>query len=71
MAVLDVSMWRQTDGRKVWYEWMIEGWGLNMIRLNSKRRGADETNQDDNESFSMVPLGKTELHSSIKNACLM
>lgn len=23
-AELEVSMWRQTDGRKVWYEWMVE-----------------------------------------------
>lgn len=23
-AELDVSMWRQTDDRKVWYEWMVE-----------------------------------------------
>lgn len=21
---LQVSMWRQTDDRKVWYEWMVE-----------------------------------------------
>ena len=23
-AVVDVSMWRQTDERRVWYEWMLE-----------------------------------------------
>lgn len=21
---IDVSMWRQTDDRKVWYEWLVE-----------------------------------------------
>lgn len=21
---MDVSMWRQTDDRKVWYEWLVE-----------------------------------------------
>lgn len=21
---LQISMWRQTDDRKVWYEWMVE-----------------------------------------------
>lgn len=23
-AEMDVSMWRQTDDRKVWYEWVVE-----------------------------------------------
>lgn len=27
-ASLTCSIWRQTDGRKVWYEWMVESWML-------------------------------------------
>lgn len=27
-SVLEVSMWRQTDDRKVWYEWMVEGFAM-------------------------------------------
>lgn len=23
-AEIEVSMWRQTDDRKVWYEWIVE-----------------------------------------------
>lgn len=23
---LEVSMWRQTDDAKVWYEWLVEAW---------------------------------------------
>lgn len=23
-AEVDVGMWRQTDDRKVWYEWLVE-----------------------------------------------
>ncbi|KAF2761499.1 Skb1 methyltransferase, partial [Pseudovirgaria hyperparasitica] len=30
---LDISMWRQTDDRKVWYEWLVESY----IRLGDKR----------------------------------
>lgn len=30
---VEVSMWRQTDDRKVWYEWVVEVF----IRLNGKK----------------------------------
>lgn len=32
-AEVEVSMWRQTDDRKVWYEWVVEVF----IRLNGRR----------------------------------
>lgn len=32
-AEVEVSMWRQTDDRKVWYEWIVEVF----IRFNGKR----------------------------------
>jgi len=25
---LEVSIWRQTDDRKVWYEWMVEAFAM-------------------------------------------
>lgn len=25
---IEVSMWRQTDDRKVWYEWLVEAFTL-------------------------------------------
>jgi type II protein arginine methyltransferase len=52
---LDISMWRQTDDRKVWYEWMVEAF-LVVSEGGSKRR---------------VRIGISELHSSKKNGCLM
>jgi len=27
-GVVDVSMWRQTDDRRVWYEWMVEVYAM-------------------------------------------
>ena len=27
-AELEVSIWRQTDDRKVWYEWSVEAFAL-------------------------------------------
>lgn len=46
-----VSMWRVTDERKVWYEWLVEIF----VTVNGKRMG----------------VGRSEVHSSFKNGCLM
>ena len=56
-AALTVSLWRQTDGRKVWYEWMVESWGWTFLLAH--------------RDSQRVRLGVSELHSSVKNACLM
>jgi len=40
---IDVSMWRVTDDRKVWYEWMIESWiglGGTRVRLGQSELGS-------------------------------
>ncbi|MCJ1248952.1 methyltransferase protein [Trapelia coarctata] len=55
-SLLTVNMWRQTDGRKVWYEWMVESWGYNLMIGGEKR---------------LVRLGGGEVSSSVKVACLM
>lgn len=71
-SALDVSFWRQTDGRKVWYEWMVESWGWNLMRAAKEVSGQDEAKRGISKADRrMVKLGMTELHSSIKNACLM
>ncbi|KAI9774274.1 MAG: methyltransferase protein [Geoglossum simile] len=58
LCELDVSIWRQTDDRKVWYEWMIEA-----FLLNGDVPGSSATTR--------VRLGSSDLHSSKKNGCLM
>ena len=32
-STLEISMWRQTDDRKVWYEWLVES----SITINGSR----------------------------------
>ncbi|THW65687.1 Skb1 methyltransferase [Aureobasidium pullulans] len=49
---IEVSMWRQTDDRKVWYEWQVEVF-VTLPGGNRQR------------------IAASELHSSIKNGCLM
>ena len=55
-SLLVVNIWRQTDGRKVWYEWMVEVFGYNLL-LGGETR--------------LVRLGGGEVGSSIKNGCMM
>ncbi|KAG9560072.1 protein arginine N-methyltransferase HSL7, partial [Aureobasidium melanogenum] len=50
-AEIEVSTWRQTDDRKVWYEWQVEVFAS----LNGTRQR----------------VASSDLHSSIKNGCLM
>ena len=52
---LDVSMWRKTNGRSVWYEWIVECF------LKTSSAGKATRTQ----------LGTSELHSSANTACLM
>ena len=33
-AEIEVSLWRQTDDRKVWYEWMVEVF----VKIGGKRQ---------------------------------
>ena len=52
---LVVSMWRMTDDRKVWYEWLIETFAV----------------IDNGKGRWRVRLGASELHSTKKNECLI
>lgn len=55
-SMVDVSMWRQTDDRRVWYEWLLEAYVVV---------------SDQNGKEKRIKVGSTELHSSEKEACLM
>lgn len=87
-------MWRQTDDRKVWYEWIVEvyalhdepaaaaaaqqGKGKGKGKLKGKER-EEAGRRGDQDGPGAKPETKTrktriavsELHSSIKEACLM
>ncbi|TKA82388.1 hypothetical protein B0A55_01418 [Friedmanniomyces simplex] len=53
---MEVTMWRQTDDRKVWYEWVVEVY----VRVDSEVGGNKR-----------MRVGMSELHSSRRNGCLM
>ncbi|KAL2829927.1 PRMT5 arginine-N-methyltransferase-domain-containing protein [Aspergillus cavernicola] len=91
-----VTMYRQTDDRKVWYEWMVEVFALEGTpeppsepeRLTPVMSGArtispgadsarnkdhstDHYNQGKASGPRRVKVGMSDLHSSIKEGCLM
>ncbi|KAL3495241.1 PRMT5 arginine-N-methyltransferase-domain-containing protein [Aspergillus germanicus] len=94
-----VTMYRQTDDRKVWYEWMVEVFALEgapetpselgrippmMSGGRTISPGADGARNQDNNSDVKSPspqrravgprrvrVGMSDLHSSIKEGCLM
>ena len=83
-------MYRQTDDRKVWYEWMVEVFALERTLLapsltapamsgarsvspsaasltgkNNSQRGSPRPD------YRRVRVGLSDMHSSIKEGCLM
>ncbi|KAL3472118.1 PRMT5 arginine-N-methyltransferase-domain-containing protein [Aspergillus californicus] len=93
-----VTMYRQTDDRKVWYEWMVEVFALEgtseppsefapvMSGARTISPGADSARDQDNSTDNYitptapqkkasgprrVKVGMSDLHSSIKEGCLM
>ena len=64
-SIMVVHMWRHTDDRKVWYEWMVEAfiWDRGYSRGPSTAEGKGVGRK--------VRIATSELHSSIKEACLM
>lgn len=64
-AELVVTMSRQTDDRKVWYEWMVEVFRLERVSSSSDEKGGRQV------GYQRVRVGASELHSSVKDGCLM
>lgn len=50
-GVVDVSMWRQTDDRKVWYEWLVEAYVLQ--RSRRIKVGSSELHSSEKEACLM------------------
>lgn len=85
-------MYRKTDDRKVWYEWMVEVFALERTSTSASRlstpamSGARSVspnvmNKDNSKrqlsnaatraGYRRVRVGLSEMHSSIKDGCLM
>ncbi|BDD62772.1 hypothetical protein MAP00_007734 [Monascus purpureus] len=69
-----ITMYRQTDDRKVWYEWMVEVFSLEPPS-SDPRQGQEYFRQPAHQSqghgYRRVRVGISDLHSSIKDGCLM
>lgn len=55
-AELTVTMMRCTDNRKVWYQWVVESWGMNNLLGREMMR---------------VRLGGGEVGTSKMGGCMM
>lgn len=86
-------MYRQTDDRKVWYEWMVEVFALERTALPAslatpamsgarsvspsasgpkcKDNGKQQGVGSPRAGHRRVRVGLSDLHSSIKEGCLM
>jgi type II protein arginine methyltransferase len=82
-------MWRQTDDRKVWYEWIVEVFALSDDPVptstsasgqeKAKERARDRAGGDGRRTTrtgtgtrtKKTRIATSELHSSVKEACLM
>lgn len=75
-----VTMYRQTDDRKVWYEWMVEVFAvegneeevvMSGGKGTSPAAGNLQRQPQRSRGGRRVRVGTSELHSSIKEGCLM
>lgn len=81
-------MYRQTDNRKVWYEWMVEVFRLERtsptpaaaspqrsttpIMMSGGIKAGPMTAANKTPSgYKRIRVGMSEMHSSIKDGCLM
>ncbi|SMQ54026.1 unnamed protein product [Zymoseptoria tritici ST99CH_1A5] len=68
-AEIEVSMWRQTDDRKVWYEWFVEVFKIETAVV--ERIVDEEGKKQGFERKKRTRVAVSELHSSRANGCLM
>ncbi|KAK6362245.1 methyltransferase protein [Orbilia blumenaviensis] len=70
-----VSFWRHTDGRKVWYDWMVETFSFVLTSLDGGITSSPLTvpsqKSDGGYSRKRVPIAVSDICSSKKNGCLM
>ncbi|KAF3925796.1 hypothetical protein ABW20_dc0101935 [Dactylellina cionopaga] len=74
-----VSFWRNTDGRKVWYDWMVETFAFVPDPLGPSAASTQISTQATNDSTAAIGnyikkrilIAASEICSSRKNGCLM
>ncbi|KAI9834136.1 MAG: methyltransferase protein [Phylliscum demangeonii] len=71
---LVVSVWRQTDDRRVWYEWLVEAFAVlppHQPQQHQQHQLQLQQQQQQQNDGQRVRLACSELHSSVRNGCLM
>ncbi|KAL2415509.1 Protein arginine N-methyltransferase skb1 [Exophiala dermatitidis] len=73
---MTITMWRKTDDRKVWYEWIVDVFVS--APMSTDADGEPQTqshlqsqSQTKRRGNRRIRIGGSELHSSEKEACLM
>ncbi|KAF3191033.1 methyltransferase protein [Orbilia oligospora] len=70
-----VSFWRHTDGRKVWYDWMVETFSFVFLSaeggITSSPMTVSSQKSPGDYARKRVPVAVSEICSSKKNGCLM
>ncbi|ETN45074.1 uncharacterized protein HMPREF1541_09950 [Cyphellophora europaea CBS 101466] len=65
-----VTLWRREDGRKVWYEWMVEAFVY--VDEGGRTRGKrGKANASGKGRGRRIKVGGSEVHSSFEEGCLM
>jgi len=54
---VDVYFWRHTDGRKVWYEWSLEGY------YTLDETVGDGMQEEQQSNTKRIKYGMSELHN--------
>lgn len=74
---LRVTMWRKTDDRRVWYEWIVDVFVSAPLTANNANSNSNSSKPKGKELKTVavkakkIRVGGSELHSSEKDACLM
>lgn len=71
---LRVTMWRKTDDRKVWYEWIVDVFISTSPPTPTPTLAGPKSKGNATATPSRpkkIRVGGSELHSSEKDACLM
>ena len=62
-------MWRRTDDRRVWYEWLVDVYVY--VTSSSSDSMAGQQGRNSTSARNKMRVGGSVLHSSEKDACLM
>lgn len=60
---IDISFWRLTDGRKVWYEWAVETYAV-VKHLDPASNASSSSRRNSTTATRRIRTGASEIHNS-------